>query len=158
MIVFNGDYVLRQCLEAAYPFAEQILIAEGPVKYWQERGYSTSTDMTNEILNTFPDPDGKIKVVHAQFSEKDEQCNAYMPHLSDNIDYLWQIDSDELYKKEDIEKMIQILEEEKFTSVDVRSTSFYGGLERYIGGFERKKGNFYRIFIIYNYNICFITL
>jgi len=149
MIVFNGDYVLRQCLEAAYPFAEQILIAEGPVKYWQDQGHSTSTDKTNQILEQFPDPDNKITVVHGQFSEKDEQCNAYMPYLSDDIDYLWQIDSDELYREQDIEKMIQVLQEEKYTSVDVRSTSFYGGLDRYIGGFERKKGNFYRIFKVY---------
>jgi hypothetical protein len=25
MIVFEGDYVLKQCLEQVYPFAEQIL-------------------------------------------------------------------------------------------------------------------------------------
>jgi len=149
MIVFNGEYVLRQCLESAYPFASQILIAEGPVQYWQDQGYTTSTDGTNEILESFPDPENKITVVHGQYFEKDEQCNAYMPYLADDIDYLWQIDSDEMYLATDIEKMIQILEEEKYTSVDVKSASFYGGLDRYIGGFERKKGNFYRIFKVY---------
>ena len=149
MIVFEGDYVLKECLECVYPFAEQILIAEGPVQFWQDEGKTTSEDNTNEILRNFPDPDGKIKIVHGQFSEKDEQCNAYMQFLNDDIDYFWQIDSDELWKAEDVKKIIKVLEKEKYTSVDVKSCSFYGGFDRYIGGFERQKGNFHRIFKVY---------
>ena len=139
MIVFEGDYVLKECLECVYPFAEQILIAEGPVQFWQDEGKTTSEDNTNEILRNFPDPDGKIKIVHGQFSEKDEQCNAYMQFLNDDIDYFWQ----------DVKKIIKVLEKEKYTSVDVKSCSFYGGFDRYIGGFERQKGNFHRIFKVY---------
>ena len=149
MIVFEGDYVLEECLRSVYPYASQILIAEGPVKFWQEQGRTTSTDRTNEILENFPDPENKIKVVHGQFSEKDEQCSAYLKFMNDDIDYLWNLDSDELYTAKDIEKIISILEKEKFTSVDVRSCSFYGGLNRTIGGFEERKGNFHRIFKVY---------
>ena len=149
MIVFEGDYVLKECLEFVYPFAEQILIAEGPVRFWQEQGKTTSEDNTNDILHNFPDPDNKIKIVHGQFSEKDEQCNAYMQFLNDDVDYFWQIDSDELWKAEDIKKIIKVLEKERYTSVDVKSCSFYGGFDRYIGGFERQKGNFHRIFKVY---------
>jgi hypothetical protein len=146
MIVFEGDYVLRECLEQVYPYATQILVAEGPVKYWRERGRTTSTDRTNEILNSFPDPDDKITIVHGQYSEKDEQCNAYIKHLRPDIDYLWQLDSDEVYKKEDIEKTIEFLEGEKPTSVGVRSLSFYGGFANYLTGFELNRDNFLRIF------------
>ena len=73
MIVFEGDYVLKQCLEQVYPFASQILIAEGPVSYWQRQGRTTSLDDTNKILDEFPDPENKIKIVHGQFNEKDDQ-------------------------------------------------------------------------------------
>lgn len=149
MIVFNGDYVLEECLSAVYPFASQILISEGPVRYWQDEGYTTSTDRTNEILDSFPDPEGKIHIVHGQYEEKDEECRAYMPHLRDDIDYIWNLDSDEIYKPEDIESIIDILEKEEYTSVGIRSCSFYGGFERYIGGFELKKDNFLRIFKVY---------
>ena len=103
MIVFEGDYVLRECLEQVYPYAHQIVIAEGPVKFWQNKGRTTSTDNTNQILNNFPDPENKIKIVHGQFTEKDEQCNAYMNLLQSDVDYLWMIDSDEVYKKRDVE-------------------------------------------------------
>ena len=146
MIVFEGDYVLQECLEQVYPFAEQILIAEGPVDYWQRQGRTTSTDQTNNILDTFPDPDNKIKIIHSQFSEKDEQCRAYMQMINEDIDYIWNLDSDEVYKTEDLKKICQFLEAEKPTSVGIRSCSFYGGLDHYLTGFELAKDNFLRIF------------
>lgn len=146
MIVFDGDYVLKECLEQVYPFAEQILIAEGPVSYWQHQGFETSTDKTNEIIDNFPDPEGKIKIVHGQFSEKDEQCRAYIQFLRDDIDYLWNLDSDEVYKSEDLKNIIDFLSKENPTSVGVRSCSFYGGFNRYLTGFELNTDNFLRIF------------
>jgi hypothetical protein len=146
MIVFEGDFVLKECLEQVYPFASQILISEGPVKYWQDLGKSTSEDNTNNILDNFPDPDNKITIVHGQFSEKDEQSNAYMSHLNKDTDYLWMIDSDEVYRTEDIVKAIEFLSKMKPTSVGVQSCSFYGGFDHYLTGFEEKTDNFLRIF------------
>ena len=149
MIVFEGDYVLKECLESVYPYAKQILIAEGPVKFWQQKGRSTSTDRTNDIIHGFPDPEKKIKIVHGQFEEKDDQCKAYMKNIDPDIDYIWNLDSDEVFKGEDILKLYDILEKEKYTSVGIRSASFFGGLDRVIGGFEEKKDNFLRIFKYY---------
>lgn len=149
MIVFEGDYVLQECLESVYPYANQILVAEGPVKYWQDKNRTTSLDRTNEILDNFSDPDNKINITHGQFSEKDEQCKSYMRHIDSDTDYIWNLDSDEVYKAEDIEKIIKILELNLYTSIGVRSCSFYGGFDRYIGGFEEKKDNFLRIFKTY---------
>lgn len=146
MIVFEGDYVLKQCLEQVYPFAEQILISEGPVSYWQRQGRTTSLDDTNKILDEFPDPDNKIKIVHGQFNEKDDQCRAYMQNIKDDIDYIWNLDSDEIYTTKDLEKIIQFLDVEKPTSVGVRSCSFYGGFDHYLTGFELNRDNFLRIF------------
>jgi hypothetical protein len=146
MIVFEGDYVLHQCLEQVYPFATQILIAEGPVSYWQRQGRTTSTDRTNEILNNFPDPENKISIVHGQFNEKDDQCRAYMQFIRPDIDYIWNLDSDEVYKTEDLIKVIDLLKKEKPTSVGLRSCSFYGGFDDYLTGFELKTDNFLRIF------------
>ncbi len=146
MIVFEGDYVLKQCLEQVYPFATQILISEGPVEYWQNKGKKTSEDLTNQILNNFPDPDNKIVIVHGQFREKDEQCKAYMPYLRDDIDYIWNLDSDEVYKTEDLKKIIDFLEREKPTSVGIQSCTFYGGFDHYLTGFELNRDNFLRIF------------
>ena len=149
MIVFEGDYVLKQCLESVYPFAHQILISEGPVKYWQDQGRTTSTDLTNSILDNFPDPDHKIKIIHSQYPEKDAQCKAYMQYLDPQTDYVWNLDSDEIFKQDDIEALLKIISDEKYTSVGVRSCSFYGGFEKHIGGFEEECDQFRRIFKVY---------
>lgn len=146
MIVFEGDYVLRECLDQLYPHVDQILIAEGPVLFWQKHGKTTSEDRTNEILSSFPDPDNKLIVVHGQFNEKDDQSNAYMKHIRDDIDYLWMVDSDEVYKTADILTIKTMLEKEWPTSVGVQSCSFYGGFNHYLTGFELNTDNFLRIF------------
>jgi hypothetical protein len=148
IIVFNGNYVLKEALESIYPYANQILIAEGPVQFWQEEGYTTSTDGTNEVLDNFPDPENKIKIVHSQYSEKDEQCNAYMQFLEEDNDYIWNLDCDEVFKPQDIETIMGLLERERYTSVGFKSISFYGGFDRYLTGFE-EGAEFIRIRKIY---------
>jgi len=149
MILFEGEYVLKQCLEAIYPFASQIMIAEGPVKYWQDQGRTTSLDNTNEILDNFPDPENKIALTHGQYEEKDAQCKAYMSFLRKDADYVWNLDADEILKPEDIEKIIQLLHDERYTSVGIRPLSFYGSFDHYITGWEEKKDQFMRIFKVY---------
>ena len=47
MIVLNGDHVLEESLKSIYDHVDEIVIAEGPVRYWQDRGLTTSTDRTN---------------------------------------------------------------------------------------------------------------
>lgn len=148
MIILNGNYILEEVLESVYPYATQILIAEGPVQYWQSQGIMNSNDGTNEILDNFPDPDNKIKIIHSTYKEKDEQCNAYIPFLNNDIDYLWNLDCDEVFKGSDIEKLMEILEKEKYTSVGFKSATFYGGFDRVIGGFEENY-EFLRIRKIY---------
>ena len=148
MIVLNGDQVLEETLASVYPYAHQILIAEGPVSYWQQQGYTTSADGTNDILNNFPDPDNKIKIVHSQYTEKDDQCNAYMQFLDDETDYIWNLDCDEVFKPEDIETVISLLEKERYTSVGFKSITFYGGFDHYLSGFE-EGAEFIRIRKVY---------
>jgi len=136
MIVLNGNYVLKEALESVYPFATQILIAEGPVSYWQSQGVMESTDGTITTLENFPDPDNKITVIQGQYSEKDEQCNSYMRFVRDDIDYVWNLDCDEIFKAEDILTVIKLLAKENYTSVGFKSCTFYGGFNHVLGGFE----------------------
>lgn len=148
MIVFNGNYVLKECIESIYPFAYQILIAEGPVKYWQSMGYMTSVDGTNEILHSIPDPENKIKIVHGQFEEKTDQCNAYMKYLKSDSDYIWNLDCDEIFKPEDVDKLLSVIEKEKYTTVAFKSCSFFGGFTHKLTGFE-ENAQFIRIRKVY---------
>lgn len=136
IIVFNSDFFLRQVLENIYPHAHKICIAEGPVDWWQKQGFNYSTDETNLILRTFPDPENKLSIVHSQYSEKDEQCRAWFSMVPADTDYIFCTDADEIHA--DIPKIISFLEKEQPTSVGFKSNSFFGGFERIIGGFEQQ--------------------
>jgi hypothetical protein len=69
-----------------------------------------------------------------------------MQYINDDIEYVWNLDSDEIYKTDDLEKMINFLEKEQPSSVGVQSCSFYGGFNHYLTVFELNKDNFLRIF------------
>lgn len=137
MIVLNGDFFLRQVLESIYPFAHKICIAEGPVKYWRDQGVMYSTDDTLYILRSFPDPQNKIVIESRGYLEKDDQCRAWFDRVPQDTDYVFCVDSDEVHRREDIEKLIAYLEKEKPVTVGFKSDTFYGGFDRVIGGFER---------------------
>jgi len=151
IIVFNGNNTLELSLKTIYPYASQILIAEGPVGFWQKQGYTRSIDGTAEMIDNFPDPDNKIKVVHGQYTEKLQQTNAYIPYMNEDTDYLWNLDSDQVFKPQDIEMLIQMLENPRgkpFTHVKFKSVTFYGGFDRYMTGFE-EKAKFPGLFRVY---------
>lgn len=144
IITYNSDFVLKQAIESVYPFAEEIRISEGCVSYFAEQGHTTSSDKTNDIIHSFPDPENKIKIFHGTYKEKTEQCNAYMPV---DCDYLWSLDSDEIFKPADIEYVLNLMEREGYTSAGFNSQTFYGGFDRIIGGFEAR-AEYKRIFKI----------
>lgn len=136
MIVFNGGYMLEENLKSIYPFAHDITITEGPVSHYRKKGFTTSTDNTVQIIRSFPDPQNKISLIQGQWDEKNDMCNAYMKRAKG--DYIWHMDCDEFYKKEDMENVIKYLADNKDNcySMAFRLRSFYGGFERYISGFE----------------------
>lgn len=146
-ITFNSDHVLEEAIRSIEPFVEKILISEGPVSFFKEKGFDTSIDRTNEILDILKQDFGdKIHITHGTFHEKDSMCNSYMHYLPHDTDYLIQIDSDEVYTSEGMENLIRFLEKKNPISCGVRPYSFFGGFDRYITGFEQATDNFLRIF------------
>lgn len=146
MIVLNGDHVIHQSIQSNYDFVDEIVIAEGPVKFWQDRGVMRSNDKTLQIIQEFPDPDHKIKLISSSYSEKDEQFSAALSLMTKNPDYLIQVDSDEIWSSRSLEGLENLLRDRKPISVGVHSNTFVGGFDRVITGFEEKTDNFLRVF------------
>lgn len=132
LIVFQSDHVLEPCLRSVLPYGN-VVAAEGPVRFWQWRGYKTSTDHTNAILDKF-----SIPTVHGQWQEKDDEQNAALSLVSDDADFVWCLDADEIWKAQDIESVMRLLQTGAVDSVSFNMTSFYGGFDRYMTGFEEK--------------------
>jgi hypothetical protein len=161
IIVLNGEPFTRYCIQALYPHAYEIIIAEGACE--GARNVATvkghSIDGTLDILKEIKrigDPDNKITIVTAEDEghpdgfwqgEKLEQSQAYARRASGN--YLWHVDIDEFYKDEDIFKIIRLLREDQdITCISFNQIGFWGGFNYKIESwyFKRHLSEIYRIF------------
>lgn len=151
IIVLNGEPFIRYNLENLYPHAYEIIIVEGAVEKFFHAATSDghSLDSTLDIIKSFPDPESKIKLIQRQgfWPEKDEMSNAYMEVCTG--DYIWQVDVDEFYKPDDIEKIRDILTADPdITRVDVKSINFLRSFNARVMGatFVYGADEFIRIF------------
>lgn len=161
MIVLNGEPFLRYSLRSLYPFAHQIIVVEGASPDAKNIATSTghSTDNTLATLRDFKrseDPQDKLIIVTAEDEgydngfwpgEKDEQSNAYAKRATG--DYLWQVDSDEFYRPQDVEKILRLLETSpQVTAVSFPMITFWGGLQYWVDGWYLRRGasEYHRLF------------
>ena len=129
MITYNGRYILDAVLETIYDYAYKIVIVEGPVGYYVQKGYTHSTDGTIELIESYPDPENKIHLISGQWGEKDSMVNAALPYIPDDTQFIWHIDDDECHYPATIEKVIEVLATNRWDSISFRSLCFYGGFD-----------------------------
>ncbi len=137
MIVINGEPFIKYNLENLYPHAHEILIVEGAVEKYRHAATPDghSLDDTVKIIKEFPDPLNKIKLIQREgfWPEKDEMSNAYMERCTG--DFIWQIDVDEFYHPEDIEKVRAFLSENPdVTRVELQTINFWHGFKAVMQG------------------------
>lgn len=151
LIVLNGMPFLPYLLESVYPHAHQIIVVEGAVRRAWEAATPDghSTDGTVEALRRFPDPEGKLVVVQREgfWPEKTEMSNAYVERCTG--DYIWQLDVDEFYRGEDIERVRTLLAERpELHALSFKTLNFWGGFEAIMAGGRLALGDelFHRLF------------
>lgn len=146
IIVLNGEPFLRYCLRALYPYAHEIIVVEGAAPGAADVATPDghSTDGTLETLRQFKaeeDPDDKLIVImrNGFWSEKDEMSQAYATRATGN--YLWQVDSDEFYKDEDIERVIALMRDDPdITAISFKMITFWGGFDYWCDSWYLKSG------------------
>jgi len=159
MIVLNGEPFTRYNLRSLYSHAHQIIVVEGAcrssVSVATPEGHSI--DFTYELLNKFKaeeDVEDKIIIVSAKdegyldgfWPEKDEMSRAYARRATGN--YLWQIDSDEFYRHDDIKKIVEILDSGA-QAISFPMITFWGGFDYITDGFYLIRDNareYHRLF------------
>jgi len=147
MIVFNGDDFLKQTLDSIYPFAHEIVIIEGADKNAMclANPDGSSTDKTVEIIKNYPDKYKKIRLIQGKWNNKTEEQNEYLKFMSG--DYIWHVDDDEIYKHEDIKKVINYLENNpSITAVSFYFINFFKGLNYVTKKINSKEKEVWRIF------------
>jgi glycosyltransferase involved in cell wall biosynthesis len=149
MIVFNGEYFLKQVLDGVYDFAHEIMIVEGADSISAPLATSAgeSTDSTWDILENYPDPKRKLRLIRGRWKDKDEQSNAFMAHLTG--DFVWLLDSDEMYQPADMDRIARALHDDNdLMAVEMRHRVFFGGLDRVAHG-RHWENTFWRIHRLY---------
>lgn len=147
IIVLNGEPFTRYNLRALYPFAHQIIVVEGTSPKAAHAALSNghSVDGTLEILRTFKaneDPEDKITIVTAEDDgkpdgfwpgEKDQQSQAYAKRATG--DWLWQIDIDEFYQPDDMQRICRYLTDHpEMTCLTFNAYHFWGGFDYIVNG------------------------
>lgn len=153
MIVLNGEPFILYNLRALYPYAHQIIIVEGAAYAASEiatkDGHSSdNTIATIRQFQKLEDIENKVLFVTAEDEghpngfwpgEKDEQSQAYAKRATG--DYLWQVDSDEFYAEESLEKIISLLQSDPdIAAVSFKMITFWGGLDYITDGWYLRRG------------------
>lgn len=147
MIVLNGEPFLSYNLRGLYPFAHQIIVAEGasPKATHAATPDGHSIDGTLAALRRFKaeeDPEDKLIIVTAEDEghpdgfwpgEKDQQSQAYARRATG--DWLWQIDCDEFYHPADIARVAHYLRDHpETTCLTFDAFHFWGGFDYLVTG------------------------
>jgi ADP-heptose:LPS heptosyltransferase/ubiquinone/menaquinone biosynthesis C-methylase UbiE/glycosyltransferase involved in cell wall biosynthesis/predicted O-methyltransferase YrrM len=130
MIVLNGMPFIEYSLKSIYEFAHEVIIVEGAVEkcMFAANPDGSSTDGTVEFVKSFPDPQRKIKLIQGRWPEKCEMQNEALKHITG--DYVWLIDSDEVYKREHLDNIKRILiDDTSITQVNFIPDNFWKGLD-----------------------------
>jgi len=134
IIVLNGEPFTKYCLRQLYPHAHEIIVVEGAVEGADciaQDGRSTDNTITSlKDFKKYEDPHNKLKIVQTKgfWKEKEQQSQAYAEKATG--DYLWQVDIDEFYKNEDIEKTKDLLTKHPdIEKISFRQITFWGGFD-----------------------------
>lgn len=146
ILALNAQPFLEYNLRALYPFAHEIIVVEGAVRAATSLATPSghSTDDTLLMLAEFKkgnDPENKLRVISAAeegyadgfWPEKDEMSRAYTKHISG--DWLWQVDSDEFYREDDMRAVVSMMDADPSISViSFPYREFFGSFESLITG------------------------
>jgi glycosyltransferase involved in cell wall biosynthesis len=110
IIVLNGMPFIEFSLKAVYPYAHEVIIVEGAIELarFAANEDGSSKDGTVEFIKSFPDPDNKIKLIQGIWPEKCEMQDEALKHATG--DWIWLVDSDEVYHKSDFEKIADLVD------------------------------------------------
>lgn len=154
IIVLNGEPFIRYTLDALYPFAHEIIVVEGAAPGAKNIATADghSRDGTLESLRRYKataDSEDKLTIVTKDgfWSEKDEMSAAYAERATG--DYLWQVDVDEFYLPEDIERIGNMLRAQPgITAMSFNTITFWGAPGYRVEAWHHRRGarEYHRLF------------
>lgn len=118
MKVFNEDAYIEAALRQAVQIADHVLVIEGVDRYMaasigpdRVTDEGLSADGTTEIIESFPDPEGKIEHIKLGFYDEEEESFQRMLLGLKAGDILWTVGADEFFLRKYVDEAKQLLEE-----------------------------------------------
>ena len=111
-IVLNEADYIKWSLGSVYDAMDQIYIVEGAIDAVADRESNNglSIDGTTEIIQSYPDPENKIRYKNAGvFPHKVQLRQVYMDMMDPEIDWIFIVDGDEAYTAENIENNLRLI-------------------------------------------------
>lgn len=130
IIVLNGMPFLQYAIRAVYAIAHEIIIVEGAIEecLFAANSSGSSTDDTVEFIRKFPDKKQKIHFIGGRWLEKVDMQNKALEIVSG--DYVWLVDSDEIYKQEDLIRIRELIKEDpSITQINFIPDNFWKGFD-----------------------------
>jgi len=96
ILAYNESLFIRAQLDHLYQYVSKIVVIEGADQYMEQvTGSKRSTDGTIELIQAYPDPENKIKLVFSD-GDKNDRSHQGNRELKD-AEYILQVDCDEFY-------------------------------------------------------------
>jgi len=98
----ESDYI-TYCLKSIYDFAYVIAVSVNTGIPWG--GVPEPLDNTLELVRSFPDPDGKLRIITGEWASEMDQRTATADLVRSEANYLMTVDADEIYCKDDLARL-----------------------------------------------------
>jgi hypothetical protein len=101
--VHNEEDYIGYALQSIYDFADVIAVCVNVGVPWG--GGPERLDRTLEIVESFPDPLGKIRIRAGQWAIENDQRNENLDMVRGDVGYFMIVDSDEIYTSVDLARL-----------------------------------------------------
>jgi hypothetical protein len=102
----ESDYIVY-CLKSIYDFAHVIAVSVNTGIPWG--GVPEPLDNTLELVQSFPDPQNKLRIITGEWANEMEQRVKTAEMVKPEANYLMTVDADEIYCKNDLARLRRLV-------------------------------------------------
>jgi hypothetical protein len=99
----NEEQYIEYCLRSIYDFADVVIVSVNTGTPWG--GTPEPLDGTLDLVRSFPDPDGKLRIRTGEWSDEVEERVGNLELAKKQADYYMTVDADEMYLRQDLVRL-----------------------------------------------------
>lgn len=126
--VYNSEEYLEYTLKSIYNWMDQMVIIDG--RFNKKMPTELSTDNTDKIVTSFPDPDKKIIYLREPATKQTRQRDKVF-RFTKGFDFLFICDDDEVYKPEHLRNLRRFLRRTKKDGFKIGGYTFFNSFDWY---------------------------